>query len=114
SGAGGQVDFVRGARRARGRSLICLRSQTSNGKSRIRADLTPGSVVTTAKTEVDTIVTEYGIAELQGRSYAERAEALIAIAHPDHRVFLAAEAERKLRRVDDRDARYHGLRIATS
>ncbi|MET0768839.1 MAG: acetyl-CoA hydrolase/transferase C-terminal domain-containing protein, partial [Solirubrobacteraceae bacterium] len=54
--------------------------------------LTEGSVVTTLKNTVDHVVTEWGIAKLRGRSLAERAEALIAIAHPDHREALEREA----------------------
>jgi acyl-CoA hydrolase len=95
SGAGGQVDFVRGSVIGGGHSFICLRSQTSKGKSRIALDLTPGSVVTTSKTAVDSVVTEWGIAELRGRTYRERAEALIAVAHPDHRARLEAEARER-------------------
>ncbi len=53
---------------------------------------TPGSVVTTLKNTVDHVVTEYGVAELRGRSLRQRAQALIAIAHPDHRDSLTAEA----------------------
>jgi acyl-CoA hydrolase len=65
---------------------------TSSGRSRIRVRLTEGSVVTTLKNTVDHVVTEWGIAELRGRPLAERARALIAIAHPDHRDELEAEA----------------------
>jgi len=89
SSSGGQADFARGAMYAeRGKAFIVLHSTTSNGKSRISTALSPGSVVTTLKNTVDHVVTEYGIARLRGRSFAERAEALIAIAHPDHREAL--------------------------
>jgi acyl-CoA hydrolase len=74
------------------RCTLVLRSVTSNGRSRIRVRLTEGSVVTTLKNTVDHVVTEWGIAELRGRPLAERARALIAIAHPDHRDALEAEA----------------------
>lgn len=95
SASGGQADFARGAMYAeRGRAFIVLHSTTSDGKSRIGVTLTPGSVVTTPKNTVDHVVTEHGIARLRGRSFAERAEALIAIAHPDHREQLTADARR--------------------
>ena len=68
-----------------------LHSTTSKGRSRIRARLTEGSVVTTLKNTVDHVVTEHGIARLRGVSLAERARRLIAIAHPDHREALERE-----------------------
>lgn len=93
SSSGGQADFARGALYAeRGKAFIVLHSTTSGGESRINTVLSPGSVVTTAKNTVDHIVTEYGIARLRGRSFAERAAALIAIAHPDHREELERSA----------------------
>ena len=70
-----------------------LRSTTSDGsKSRISAQLPPGSVVTTLKNTIDNVVTEWGIAELRGRSLRERAAALIRVAHPDFRDRLSREA----------------------
>jgi acyl-CoA hydrolase len=93
SSSGGQADFARGAMYAEGgQAFIVLRSVTTRGRSRIRVRLTEGSVVTTLKNTVDHVVTEWGIAELRGRPVAERARALIAIAHPDHRDELEAEA----------------------
>jgi acyl-CoA hydrolase len=93
SSSGGQADFARGAMYAeRGKAFIVLRSTTSSGRSRIRARLTQGSVVTTLKNTVDHVVTEFGIARLRGRSIADRARALIAVAHPDHREELEREA----------------------
>jgi acyl-CoA hydrolase len=62
--------------------------------SKIVPQLPPGDVVTTLKNTVDKVVTEWGVAELRGRSLRERASALIAIAHPDHRDHLLAEATR--------------------
>ncbi len=59
--------------------------------SRIRATLTTGSIVTTIKNTVDQVVTEFGVAEMRGRSISQRARALIAIAHPDFREDLTAE-----------------------
>jgi acyl-CoA hydrolase len=93
SSSGGQSDFARGAMYSPGgQAYIVLHSTTSTGRSRIRANLTEGSVVTTLKNTVDHVVTEWGIAELRGRSLAERARALIAIAHPDHRDALERDA----------------------
>lgn len=94
SGSGGQADFAKGAMLAeRGQGFIVLRSTTSDGAtSRIVPRLTRGSVVTTLKNTVDKVVTEWGIAELRGRSLSQRAEALIGVAHPDFRDQLAREA----------------------
>ncbi|MFW2382433.1 MAG: acetyl-CoA hydrolase/transferase family protein [Acidimicrobiales bacterium] len=94
SGSGGQADFARGAQYSRGgQGFVVLRSTTKDGStSKITPILSPGAVVTTQKNTVDKIVTEYGIAELQGRSIRQRAQALIAIAHPDHREHLEREA----------------------
>jgi acyl-CoA hydrolase len=87
SGVGGQVDFVRAATlSAGGRSFIALPATAKQGTvSRIVPTLAPGAGVVTTRADVHTIVTEYGIAELHGRSLPERAEALIAIAHPKFR-----------------------------
>lgn len=79
------------------RRFTVLKSTTSKRRCRIRAQLTPGSAVTTIKNTVDHVVTEYGIARLGGQPIAERARRLIAIAHPEHRDQL------------ERDARYAGL-----
>lgn len=97
SGIGGQVDFVRGAQLSRGgRSIITMPSTARGGKtSRIVPSLSPGTVVTTSRGDVDYIVTEYGIAKLKGRTLRQRAEALIAIAHPDFREELTAEYNRR-------------------
>ena len=96
SSSGGQADFARGAMYSEhGRAFIVLPStaHTSEGEiSRIRATLTPGSIVTTLKNTVDHIVTEYGVADMRGRSISQRAAALIAIAHPRFRDGLGAEA----------------------
>ncbi|CAN5211786.1 acetyl-CoA hydrolase/transferase C-terminal domain-containing protein [soil metagenome] len=86
SSSGGQADFARGAMYAEdGQAFIVTPSTTSDGRSRIVATLSPGSVVTTIKNTVDNVVTEHGVAELRGRSLAERARALIAVADPAHR-----------------------------
>ncbi|MEZ5340714.1 MAG: acetyl-CoA hydrolase/transferase C-terminal domain-containing protein [Acidimicrobiales bacterium] len=94
SGSGGQADFARGAQYSDGgQGFVVLRSTTSDGRiSRITPTLNAGSVVTTNKNTVDMVVTEYGVAELQGRTLAERAGALIAIAHPQHREWLQRAA----------------------
>jgi acyl-CoA hydrolase len=96
SGVGGQMDFVRGAALApEGRAIIALPSTAAGGLiSRITPVLTPGAGVVTTRAHVRTIVTEWGVAELFGRSLRERAAALIAIAHPDHRDRLRSEAHR--------------------
>lgn len=94
SSSGGQVDFARGVRFAKnGKGYICMHSTAKNDTiSRIKLDLTPGSVVTTGKNDVDNIVTEYGIARLHGRSTRDRAKQLISIAHPKFRDELTVQA----------------------
>lgn len=89
---GGQVDFVRSAMHSEGgKSIIAFPSTGKKGTvSRITARLKEGACVTTSRHDVDYIVTEYGVARLKGRSNTERAEALIAIAHPDFRDELRA------------------------
>ena len=93
SGPGGQVDFVRGANMSKGgRNIIILPSTAKRGTiSRIAVRPTEGSTITTNRFDVDYIVTEYGIAKLWGKNNTERAEALIAIAHPDFRESLRQE-----------------------
>lgn len=95
SSSGGQYDFSRGAMYSEGgQGFIVLQSTTRNGSmSKIRPTLTPGSVVTTSKNTVDKIVTEFGIAEMRGRTIRERAQQLIGIAHPHFRDELSAEAK---------------------
>ena len=94
SGVGGQLDFVRGASRSKGgKSIIALPSTASGGKvSRIVVELDRGSAVTTSRNDVHYIVTEYGAAELRGKSIRDRARALIAIAHPEFRDSLIKQA----------------------
>jgi acyl-CoA hydrolase len=94
SSSGGQADFARGAMYSPlGTAFIVLPSTAANGKvSRIRATLTPGSMVTTLKNTVDHIVTEFGIADMRGRSISQRAQALIDIAHPRFRDELTHQA----------------------
>jgi acyl-CoA hydrolase len=96
SGTGGQLQFVRGAYASEGgKSFMCLSSTfEKNGvrKSRIALTLTPGNIVTTPRTDMMYVVTEYGIVNLKGKSVPERALALISIAHPDYREGLMREA----------------------
>jgi acyl-CoA hydrolase len=89
---GGSVDFIRGSRLAHGgRSIIALPATAAGGrKSRIVANIS--GVVTVARSDVDVIITEYGAAELRGKTLRERARQLIAIAHPDFRDELARAA----------------------
>lgn len=96
SGAGGQVDFVRGAALSRGgRSIIAMTSTAARGTvSRIKLFLDAGTPITTPRDEVQYIVTEYGIADLRGKANADRARALIKIAHPDFREQLRDEYRR--------------------
>ena len=96
SSSGGQADFAQGASLAKnGKGFICLHSTAKNGTiSRIRPQLTAGSIVTTSKNDVDRIVTEYGVAELRGKSISERTKAIINIAHPKFRDELTYEAKR--------------------
>ena len=91
-GTGGQVDFVRaGARSPGGASLMVLAASARGGTiSKITPTLS--GPVTTARSEVDVVVTEFGAAELKGQSIAERSRRLIAIAHPDFREDLARAA----------------------
>ena len=97
SGIGGQVDFVRGVSRSKnGKSIIALPATASNGTiSRIACELDRGAAVSTSRNDVHHIVTEYGVANLRGKSLRERALALIAIAHPDFREALAEQAKAK-------------------
>jgi len=97
SGTGGQVDFVRGVRMAEGgRSIMAMPSTASGGKrSRITPFLAPGATVTTTRNDVDYVVTEYGIAHLKGRTLRQRAQSLIAIAHPAFRDGLVEEFEKR-------------------
>ena len=101
SGTGGQLQFVRGAYASKGgKSFICLSSTYERHgirKSRIVLDLTPGNMVTTPRSDMMYVVTEFGMVNLKGKSVPERAKAMISLAHPDFRDGL------------DRAAREHGL-----
>jgi len=106
SGIGGQVDFIRGASRSdEGRPIIALPATAGNGTiSRIVPTLTPGAGVVTSRGDVHYVVTEYGVADLHGKTIRERAMALIHIAHPDHRERLMAEARKRRLVYDDQEA----------
>lgn len=97
SGVGGQVDFIRGASRSRnGKAIIALPSTASSGQiSRIACELDRGATVTTSRNDVHYVVTEFGAADLRGKTLRERAKSLINISHPDFRSSLTAEAEAK-------------------
>ena len=90
------MDFMRGAAlSSEGRAIIAMPSTAAGGTiSRIVAVLAEGAGVVTSRAHVRTVVTEYGVAELFGRSVRERSAALIGIAHPDFRGDLAREARR--------------------
>lgn len=95
SGVGGQMDFIHGAALSSGgKPIIALPSTTSRGVSRIVNTLRPGAGVVTTRAHVHYVVTEYGIADLYGKNLKQRAKALIAIAHPDHREFLEEQASK--------------------
>lgn len=99
SGFGGQVDFIRGAARAKGgKPIIALPSTAKKGQiSRIVSHLKEGAGVVTSRGDVHYVVTECGVAYLHGKSLRERAEALIQVAHPDFRKELGTAAkERRL------------------
>ena len=97
-GIGGAEDFVAGAGlELSDRSLICLPSTLAKDgivQSRIVPWFGPGAVITTPRHQVDVIVTEYGVAELEGKTVRERGEALAAIAHPQFRDELLVAASR--------------------
>lgn len=93
SGVGGQMDFIRGASLSEGgKPIIALPSVTRRGESRISSFLKQGAGVVTTRAHVHYVATEYGVADLYGKSLRRRARALINIAHPDHREQLEREA----------------------
>ena len=86
SGVGGQMDFIRGASLSEGgKAIIALPSITKSGISRIVPSLKAGAGVVTTRSHVHYVVTEYGIANLYGKTIKERVKALVNIAHPNHR-----------------------------
>jgi acyl-CoA hydrolase/RimJ/RimL family protein N-acetyltransferase len=100
SGIGGQVDFIRGAKRSPGgKAIICMPSTAvEGGVSRIVPRLSEGAGVVTTRGDVDIVITEYGLANLHGKTIRERVLSLIAIAHPDFRNDLL-EAAKKMQYV---------------
>lgn len=96
SGTGGQADFVRAANRSEGgKACIVVPATARQGSiSRIVATLTPGTHVSTSKNDVNYVITEFGVAQLRGKSVKQRALQMIAIAHPDFRGQLSAAAKK--------------------
>ena len=96
SGTGGQVDFVRAANRSKGGKAFIVLPSTAKADSisRIVPTLTPGTHVTTSKNDINYVVTEFGVAQLRGKSAKQRAAEMIAIAHPDFRAELSEVARR--------------------
>jgi len=96
SGTGGASDFAYGAQHSKGgRGIIAVRSTAKGGTlSKISPILTPGAVVSISRNLADIVVTEYGVAYLRGRTVRERTENLIAVAHPDFRAELRAQARK--------------------
>ncbi len=96
TGTGGQADFMRAANRSDGGKAIIVVPSTAKDDtiSRIVPTLTPGTHVTTSKNDVNYVVTEYGCAQLRGKTQKQRARELINIAHPDFRGELAEQARR--------------------
>jgi len=96
SGTGGQVDFVRAANRSKdGKAFIVLPSTAKDDTiTRIVPTLTPGTHVTTGKNDINYVVTEFGVAQLRGKSAKQRAKEMIAIAHPDFRAELTEQARK--------------------
>lgn len=100
SGVGGQMDFIRGASLSEGgKPIIALPSTTRHGESRIVPFLKEGAGVVTTRAHVHYIVTEYGVANLYGKSLRERAKELIGIAHPDLRESLDKAAHQRFKKL---------------
>jgi acetyl-CoA hydrolase len=93
SGVGGQLDFVYGASRSEGGVPIIALPSTAKDFSRIVPTLKTGAGVITTRNHVHYVVTEYGVADLYGKTIRERAQALINVAHPDFRDKLTKEAK---------------------
>ena len=92
SGVGGQMDFIRGASLSHGgKAIIALPSVTKRGESRIVPFLKKGAGVVTTRSHVQYIITEYGVANLYGKTLSQRLEEMVRIAHPDHRENIARE-----------------------
>ena len=107
SGTGGQLDFLVGASASKGgKAFICMSSVYKDSKGVVHSRIHPqfnGDIVTSPRSQVYFLATEYGVVNLEGRSTWERAEALVSIAHPDFRDELIREAEaRKIWRRSNR------------
>ena len=95
SGIGGAFDTHTGAQRSGfGTGIIALKSKTKTGISKIVSELKPGAKVSISRNDIDTVITEYGVARLKGQSVAERAKRLIHISHPEDQDFLSSEAKK--------------------
>jgi len=99
SGTGGQLNFLQGAKMSKGgKSIIALNSSWLDKEGKLRSSIIPfmppGTIVTSPRTEVEYIVTEYGVANLKFKKIADRIKAMIKIAHPDFRDELAFQAKR--------------------
>lgn len=93
SGVGGATDTHVGAQRSPGgRGVIAVKSLTKDGFSKITDELRPGAKVSINRNDIDTVVTEHGVAQLRGKTVSQRAQALIRIAHPDKRRGLIKKA----------------------
>ena len=100
SGVGGQNDFIRGASLApNGKPVICLNSTTAHGETKIVPTLRKGSGVTITRAHIRYVVTEYGVINLFGKNLKQRCEAMISIAHPNHREYLYNEAVKRFKHV---------------
>ena len=101
SGVGGQMDFIRGASLSEGgKPIIALESVTRRGESKITPFLKQGAGVVTTRAHVHYVVTEYGAANLYGKTLRQRAKELIKIAHPDHREELEKQAFERFHKLD--------------
>jgi acyl-CoA hydrolase len=99
TGTGGQLDFVQGAWRSKGgKSFLCLYSTYTDKNGEVRSKIVPsmtsGIFTTVSRTDVQYIVTEYGVAYLKGQNLRKRVQELIRIAHPDFRNWLEFEARK--------------------
>ena len=96
SGVGGASETHIGAQRSQGgRGIVAIPSTAKGGAlSKIVVALQPGAKVSISRNDIDTVVTEYGVARLKGQTVPERILAMVQIAHPDHRQSLMADAQR--------------------
>ena len=99
SGTGGQLDFLIGASASKGgKAFLCMHSTYMDREGNLHSRVLPqfnGDIITSPRSQVYFLVTEFGVINLEGRSTWERAEALVSIAHPDFRDDLIREAEKR-------------------